>query len=348
MKSLLIVCAFLVLSPTALLAQKVSPLIVETLQPTPTVVKTGEPFQEIYRVRFLDLGAQGKEISILLDEIKPGGAQAPTFSPFEVVNLDVKTRKVGDESVWDFIYTLRIVDPRKGDYRIPKIKFYWVIKGAGAVSKGSKDASVREFETEEVPITYVTTLTRDTRLDIRDTADFGNFRKYRYAFRIFSLLLFLLVAAYFVKIAIRFLWPKNDDLESISEYRGEILPQRTYHEFRRGLRELEKSSLALNSAEGDPEKRMRIEEKCHELTRMLLLIEAPSLSWSSTPRELRSGVNNLKEGWRKELLSGLADRLVAYDVDIESGVRALPVIPMDDVRILRSFYQKLWWRRWIR
>ena len=64
-----------------------SPVQVETLEIEPTVVKTGDVITQVYRVRFPDLIAQGREIIILEDRMVPENLP---IHPFEAVSLEIR------------------------------------------------------------------------------------------------------------------------------------------------------------------------------------------------------------------------------------------------------------------
>ena len=110
--------AILLLVARSGVGQEPPPLTVETLKPVPTVVKSGEPFLQVYRVRFPDLIGEGRELIVLEDRMAPGNV---TVNPFEAISVDVAKRRVGDEHIWDFAYTLRLVNPTKGTYLVPSL-----------------------------------------------------------------------------------------------------------------------------------------------------------------------------------------------------------------------------------
>ncbi len=136
--------AILLLLARSGVGQEPPPLTVETLKPVPTVVKSGEPFLQAYRVRFPDLIGEGRELIVLEDRMAPENV---TVNPFEAISVDVVKRRVGDEHIWDFAYTLRLVNPTKETYLVPSLSFFWLIRDLGETIE---DAEVRLINTDEV------------------------------------------------------------------------------------------------------------------------------------------------------------------------------------------------------
>ena len=161
--------AILLLLARSGVGQEPPPLTVETLKPVPTVVKSGEPFLQVYRVRFPDLIGEGRELMVLEDRMVPENV---TVNPFEAISVNVAKRRVGDEHIWDFAYTLRLVDPAKGTYLVPSISFFWLLRDLGATIE---DSEVRLVNTDEMFVSYVTTVTEDLVIDIRDAVELGSF-----------------------------------------------------------------------------------------------------------------------------------------------------------------------------
>jgi len=172
MRYKLLVCVFVLLIATPILAQESSPIIVETGKPMPSVIKSGEPFKVTYRAKFLDT------VVIKEEDMQPGDL---ALEKFEVIGLEInkntfnrpKDDNLGFVNVWDFIYTFRIIQPEKGEYKIPPFNFYWVPKKAGTTEEEAKEKEKpREFLTEEVGIVYVSSIAKPPFLDIRDEIGF--------------------------------------------------------------------------------------------------------------------------------------------------------------------------------
>ena len=168
MRYKLFFCVFVLLIATPVLAQEFSPIVVETGKPIPSVVKSGEPFKITYRVKFLDT------VLIYEEQMQPDSL---TFEKVEVIGLEVdknllerpENDSLGFVTVWDFIYTFRIIQPEKGEYKIPPFNFVWAEKRAGVTveeTKGKEEP--KELPTEEVGVSYVSSVIEPPQLDIRD------------------------------------------------------------------------------------------------------------------------------------------------------------------------------------
>ena len=136
---------------------------VETLELEPTVVKTGDPITQRYRLRFPDLITSGQEIIILEDRMTP---EALPVHPFEAVSLVVEKDLIDDIHVWDFVYGFRLVDPTKMTYVLPNFSFYYLVRDLG---EDIEDAEVQQVDGGQGLVRYVTSIHRRARCsDIRD------------------------------------------------------------------------------------------------------------------------------------------------------------------------------------
>ena len=165
-KALLAVAILLI--GVSLYSQTVSPVTIETLDTTPTVVRTGQVFVQGYRIRYLDLSKYGEKVIIYEDKIKTGFLTLP--DEIEIVEFnDGKNseEKVGNETSKDISFVLKIIGPEKGSYKIPKGKLEWSIQRAGQTEENAENQKPIETE-KEVYINYTTTITSDPYLDIRD------------------------------------------------------------------------------------------------------------------------------------------------------------------------------------
>ena len=142
---------------------------VETLELEPTVVKTGDPITQRYRLRFPDLITSGQEIIILEDRMTP---EALPVHPFEAVSLEVEKDLIDDTHVWDFVYGFRLVDPTKMTYVLPNFSFYYLVRDLG---EDIEDAEVQQVDGGQGLVRYVTSITDEPLLDIRDTIELGTF-----------------------------------------------------------------------------------------------------------------------------------------------------------------------------
>ena len=142
---------------------------VETLELEPTVVKTGDRITQRYRLRFPDLIPNGREIIILEDRMTP---EALPVHPFEAVSLVVEKDRIDDTHVWDFVYGFRLVDPNKMTYVLPNFSFYYLVRDLG---EDIEDAEVQQVDGGQGLVRYVTSITDEPLLDIRDTIELGTF-----------------------------------------------------------------------------------------------------------------------------------------------------------------------------
>src|SRR3989344_1897140 len=118
---------FVLLIATPVLAQEFSPIVIKTGKPTPSVVKSGEPFKIIYRAEFFDT------VLISEDQMQP---ESLALEKIEVIGLEIdknpfdrpKNDTLGFVNVWDFTYTFRIIQPEKDLYKVPSFNFIWVEK----------------------------------------------------------------------------------------------------------------------------------------------------------------------------------------------------------------------------
>ena len=190
-------------------AQKVSPVIVETPRTTiPTVVKTGESFKQVYVVKFFDSSGDFEEIKIQEDQLS-----STMLGSFEVLNLSiVKEAKRADylENVWYLEYTLRIINEKKSNdlagekkepYKIPRITIPWTGKKIG--ERDSNLVANTDIKTQEVYINYVSTITEDPYLFIRDDVDFGSFSRKAFWFGASSWVLWIVPPGLWLLMLVR-------------------------------------------------------------------------------------------------------------------------------------------------
>ena len=140
-----------------------SPVTVETLEIEPTVVKTGDLITQVYRVRFPDLIAEGREIIILEDRMVP---ETLPVHPFEGASLEIDKNRIEDEHIWDFEYGFRLIAPEKAVYVVPGFSFYYLMRDLG---EDIEDAEIQQVDGGQGLVRYVTTMTDLPVLNIRDT-----------------------------------------------------------------------------------------------------------------------------------------------------------------------------------
>lgn len=310
------------LVPWPSLAQKFSPIIIETGKPTPSIVKTGEPFKVTYTVKFLDT------VIIQQERMRPDNL---VLEKVEVVNLEIKERdrednpKFGYLNVWDFIYTFRIISPEKGLKKIPTFNFYWYLKSAGITKEKTEEkAVVMERETDEVGVGYISSIAKPPPLDIRDKIRFqmpiwdsSLLRRIAYGIIGIGFILTLAIVYLFLRI------PKVRDSQS-GEQKGVIIesssePDNHYPIYnltqRKFIFELKQIQIQAPVTEA--------EERVRDLVRQFLLSEfcrrgiiKDSMSSEEIHKQLEQNKNKIKNA---PIVINLAEKLKLYQKDIDSG-----------------------------
>ena len=292
-----------------------SPVQVETLEIEPTVVKTGDVITQVYRVRFPDLIAQGREIIILEDRMVPENLP---IHPFEAVSLEIRKRQVESEHIWDFAYGMRLIAPEKAVYVVPSFGFYYLVRDLG---EDIEDAEIQQIDGGQGLVRYVTTMNDLPILDIRDTIELGEFGGQAVFFRAMAWavapLPLLLWLVFLVRLARK---PKTVSLEAAREaeeldrIEAQIPVPPSIWEARRTLR-AQLRALA-GAAQGGG---AAVISGLVISARDYLRAELPDVNSGDTPRDIKAHVDGLKDGARKEALSTLASRLVVYQDGLERG-----------------------------
>ena len=292
-----------------------SPVQVETLEIEPTVVKTGDVITQVYRVRFPDLIAQGREIIILEDRMV---AENLPIHPFEAISLEIRKRQIDDEHIWDFVYGLRLIAPEKAVYVVPSFGFYYLVRDLG---EDIEDAEIQQIDGGQGLVRYVTTMNDLPVLDIRDTIELGEFGGQSVVFRALAWavapLPLLLWLVFLVRLARK---PKVVSLEAAREaeeldrIESQIPVPPSIWEARRTLRaQLRAVGDAANGGGAAAISELVISARDY------LRAELPDINSGDTARDIKAHVDGLKDGARKEALSTLASRLVVYQDGLERG-----------------------------
>ena len=299
---------------------------VETLELEPTVVKTGDVISQTYRVHFPDLISEGREIIILEDRMAPENLPV---HPFEVISLDVQKRQVGDEHIWDFEYGLRLIAPDKAFYVLPGFSFYYLTRDIG---EDVENVEVEQVDADGGFVRYVTTINDVPVLDIRDTIELGEFQTRATVFRSLAWGLAPLPLVVWLVMLVRHARrPKTvsedqqreaDELERLE---AEIpLPPSIWQARRTlmsGISALDDLPPSANGgALSDVQRNLVISG------REYLQAEIPELHSGDTPKDIRSHIEGLADGARKDALLVLSSRLVTYQRALETGVTE----PIDD------------------
>jgi hypothetical protein len=328
----------------ALAAAQESPetlVAVETLPPEPTVLTSGDAVMMTYRLRFPDLTDQGKEIVVLEDRMAPATLLVP---PFEAVDLAVDRRRAGGEHVWDFSYRLRLINAEKTSYTIPPIAIYWLVHDFG---EDLEDAEVRQVDTAPAAIRYVTTITDQARLDIRDTISLGEYGSVAAVWRIVawvvSPLPLLAWVLYVGRLSRRPPVAAQRAIAVENDQREELPVTMSVAAARRQLR---RRIAALRDPSGEGGVRDLV-----IALREYLHAELPELNPGDTPREIRRYVEtSLPSSHRREALLVLATQLADYQRRLEHGITAEPGDQSGDALALEASLDSLkgylqFWRR---
>lgn len=274
-----------------------------------TAFVTGEEIEIVYPIRFLD----GYEF--LLEKASP---DSMSFYPFEIVDFRVeREHKQGSENYINLVYTLRHIGEKKGPIKIPAQLFYYVKKEPG---KSTRDLEVRQFESKEIVLSYVSTLTEDAD-DIRDEIDFGQFKNKAYFFiaiaaAIPGIFVFFAFFILFRRPEVRVVVAGIEKEKKVSEAPPylEIVASR-----RKALRELwkclKKLEAGLHSL--DEEKIKELELEVFQSIRKLLVAYVPEANFSYTPNDFINKISSLEIRYRPFLLA-LSSKLEKYQVYVNS------------------------------
>ena len=315
-------------------ATEESPVRIETLDLEPTVVKTGDPITQTYRVRFPDLIDQGREIIILEDRMVP---ETLPVHPFEGTTLDVRKRQVDDEHIWDFTYVFRLIAPEKSTYVLPGFSFYYLVRDLG---EDVEDAEVQQVDGGANLVRYVTTLTDTPLLDIRDTIDLGSFAARATAFRVLSwtlaplpLLIWLVLLVRQARRPRAASEAKQEEEADLERIEALIEPLPSIWQARRSLRaHVRKLDDLAPSENGDALRDLR--QHLVISGRDYLRAELPEVHLGDTPQDIRAHIGGLKDGPRKEALDRLAERLVDYQRNLERDAASPIDDPAGEARLL--------------
>ena len=333
--------ALLLLAPSAGWAQppevddgRVELVTVETLALEPTVVKTGDVITQPYRVRFPDLVSEGQEIIILEDRMTP--ALLPV-APFEGVSLTVEKSQVGDEYIWDFTFGFRLVDPNKMTYILPSFPFYYLVRDLG---EDIEDAEVRPVDGGQGLVRYVTSITDEPLLYIRDTIELGSFAGRATFFRTLAwtvaplpLLLWFVMLVRVARKPKAISLEKAEEEEELARLEAQIPIAPSIWEARRQVtRELKAMEDLPPGA--DPERLATFERGLVHALRDYLHADLPDLAPGDTALDMQRHVQTLEEGPRKEALGVLTGRLVAYQRGLELEAAEPIESPTEEARLL--------------
>ena len=317
------------------------PVSVETLELEPTVVKTGDPINQVYRLRFPDLISEGQEIIILEDRMTP---EALPVHPFEAVSLMVDKRQIEGEHIWDFTYGFRLVDPNKMTYLLPNFSFYYLIRDLG---EDIEDAEVQQVDGGQGLVRYVTSITDEPLLDIRDTIELGSFAGRATVFQTLAwtvaplplLLWFVMLVRLARKPKVVSL-EKQQEEDELARLEAQIPVPPSIWEARRSVHHELKTLQSLPKGVG-VDRLMACQRSLVLALRDYLRADLPDLVSGDTSLDMQRHVEGLKDGPRKAALGVLTGRLVAYQHGLEKGEPVPMVKPAEEVRGLADALSQL-------
>lgn len=327
--------------PPAVEEAPTGPVRVETLELEPTVVKTGDLITQRYRLRFPDLVAGGQEIIILEDRVAP---EALPVHPFEGVSLTVEKDLVDGEHIWDFVYGFRLVDPNKMTYLLPNFSFYYLVRDLG---EEIEDAEVQQVDGGQGLVRYVTSITDEPLLDIRDTIELGAFagratffQTLGWAVAPLPLLLWFVMLLRFARKPKAVSLEKQQEADELARLEAQVPVQPSIWEARRAINRELKTLQDLPSG-ADPEQLAGYERGMVLALRDYFLADIPELVPGDTSLEMQRHISGLKDSHRREVLGVLADRLVAYQRGLETDGAAPIDSPPLEADVLAGALAKL-------
>ncbi len=327
--------------PPAVEEAPTGPVRVETLELEPTVVKTGDLITQRYRLRFPDLVAGGQEIIILEDRVAP---EALPVHPFEGVSLSVEKDLVDGEYIWDFVYGFRLVDPNKMTYLLPNFSFYYLVRDLG---EEIEDAEVQQVDGGQGLVRYVTSITDEPLLDIRDTIELGAFagratffQTLGWAVAPLPLLLWFVMLLRFARKPKAVSLEKQQEADELARLEAQVPVQPSIWEARRAINRELKTLQDLPSG-ADPEQLAGYERGMVLALRDYFLADIPELVPGDTSLEMQRHISGLKDSHRREVLGVLADRLVAYQRGLETDGAAPIDSPPLEADVLAGALAKL-------
>ena len=344
----IVISVLLLLAPATGTAQPsdmddadIGPVRVESLELEPTVVKTGDLIIQRYRVRFPDLIDEGREIIILEDRMEP---ETLPVHPFEGVSISIEKTRVDDEHIWDFTFGFRLIDPSKMTYILPNFSFYYLVRNLG---EDIEDAEVQQVDGGQGLVRYVTTITDEPVLAIRDTIELGRFAGRATFFRtlawtvaplpMFVLLVMLVRLARTPKVISL---EKAEEEEELARIEAQIpIPPSIWEARRNVRRQLKTLHHMLPSVNG--EALAQVELGMVLSFRDYLQAELPDLHTGDTALDIQRHVEGLADGSRKEALRTLTARMVAYQRGLELGEPAPIESPGDEARSLEEALSRL-------
>jgi len=353
----LAIAILLIATPIGVYAQQKSYIVVETPNTTePTTVITGQPFEQTYVVRFIDLTDSGEQIIIQEDFLN----NLKTIGDFEILKFRIdKETKQGEflEHIWYLRFTLNIVNPKKGAYIIPSLKIPWKHKKAGQEANDPTIPINYEFGTDEVHINYVTTIPEKAPyLTIRDEFCFGDFKTREWFWwaaawllRAISLLLVLITIMVLIrsrrKIGTKSYEPEDrerDNQMQVGEKVKSFSRLTAWFYLRASIRHLKNCRTDMNDQVGSNCR--KVEEEVVLAIKSYLRAKIPRLNVGSTPLAMAEYISkNISPfSTQRNALLQMAQKADLYQTDIEKGKERDPRTEAQD---LCAILKQLRWHR---
>ena len=343
-----VLSVLLLLAPAPVTAQPpdpgdaaIGPVRVETLELEPTVVKTGDLILQRYRVRFPDLIDEGQEIIILEDRMAP---ETLPVHPFEGVSLSIDKSRVDDEHIWVFTYGFRLVDPNKMTYVLPNFSFYYLVRDLG---EDIEDAEVQQVDGGQGLVRYVTTITDEPVLAIRDTIELGSFAGRSTFFRTLAwtvaplpMVVWLVMLLRLARTPTPVSLEKAEEAEELARIEAQIPIPLSIWEARRNVRRQLKT-LADMPPSANGQTLAEVQRGLVLSFRDYLQAQLPDLYAGDTARDIHRHVEGLADGPRRAALHTLTSRMVAYQRGLEYGEPAPIESPEDEARSLEKALSRL-------
>lgn len=352
----------LLATPPAVFGQEMSPIVIKTGKPVPSVVRSGEPLKITYRAEYIDL--------VLIEEdqiLQPGN----TAGQFEAIKLEVVTlphiddEKLGIIHIQEFTYTFRIIKPEKGLKKVPSFDFVWVEKKAGTTKDNAKQtAELQKIPTDEVSIGYISSSSgiKPPPIDIRDEMIFSSPSRTGTQLRWFGYGLIGLLSLLALGVVV--FWTgvgqskpqqasgktagENPEAQMVVEVVPNLSPKKARKKFLQALR-LMQANTQLAHEEG-----IGLETEVYNLLREYVLAEFSEspvkASASDTPNELYTRLVNLGEKQRKEAGSKysaalrLSKKMENYYADMESRSSVYLPRVLHEIGELVNIVEDLSWK----
>lgn len=306
------------------LAQEQRPLLITDIIPSKTSVIAREPFRVTYVIQFKDGTDIGKRVEVLTDQLA-----SMSFGLFQVVpgtDYDIEKSKSEDVYIWKITWTLFIISPDTGNVWIPPISISYFVREMGK----SRPDTVSIALSDSLAIRYVSPITAQDRISIRDYPDFDGSGRAKLIFW-FALLVVVGIVVLLGK-ELMFGSSAVAEVPDQEEDKGqEILEKSRIAPWLARWRLDAKIAHITNVLAENKMPLMDIERELYGSVYELLRAELQKAPWGATPNDLKSLVMNLPSGRRREILAGFAWWLCAYEKDLESGKSEL-LTSIDNIR----------------